>query len=55
MYTLGRDRHIIDSRLIEAETDAEAMTAAETFVADKDLEVWTGKRRVGTVTAKKTP
>jgi hypothetical protein len=41
VYTLGRkDRHIIDSRIIEAETDAEAMAVAEKLVEQNDLEVW---------------
>jgi hypothetical protein len=53
VYTLGlRDRTIIDSRIIEAETDAEAMAAAEKLVEENDLEVWTGKCRVGQIKAK---
>jgi hypothetical protein len=52
VYTLGkRDGQIVDSRIIEAETDAEAMTAAQTLVEQNDLEVWTGKRRVGQIKA----
>jgi hypothetical protein len=53
VYTLGlRERTIIDSRIIEAETDAEAMVTAKKLVQGNDLEVWTGARRVGTVKAK---
>jgi hypothetical protein len=49
MYTLGRDGHIVDSRIIEAETDDQAMIAAHNLVEQKALEVWTGKRRVGQI------
>lgn len=53
VYTLGREGHIVDSRIIEAATDADAMAAAEKLAEAGDLEVWTGKRRVGTVKGKK--
>jgi hypothetical protein len=53
VYTLGlRDRTIVDSRIVEAETDAEAMAAAEKLVEENDLEVWTGARRVGQIKGK---
>jgi hypothetical protein len=46
VYTLGlRERTIIDSRIIEAETDAEAMAAAEKLVERTILSVdWRAPR-----------
>jgi hypothetical protein len=53
IYTLGkRDHKIVNARIIEATTDAEALAAAKELRSDNDLEVWTGTRRVGTVKAK---
>jgi hypothetical protein len=53
VYTLGREGNFVDSRLIEAESDEEAMIVAAKFVEKNDLEVWIEKRRVGTIQTKK--
>jgi hypothetical protein len=48
VYTIGlKEGRIIDSRLIEAATDEEAMAAAAKFLKENTLEVWTGTKRVG--------
>jgi len=53
VYTLGDDRVVMRVNVIEARTDAEALTAAKQLLKDRDLEVWTGSRRVDGLKAKR--
>jgi hypothetical protein len=54
IYTLGLDRHVVGSRIIEAATDEEALATAKELHSDRALEVWTGARKVGTVPAEQS-
>jgi hypothetical protein len=51
VLTFGDDRVVMRVNVIEARTDAAALTAAEQLLKDHDLEVWTGTRRVGAFSA----
>jgi hypothetical protein len=46
-YSLGRDGHFHGlPRVIEADSDDEALTVARQYVDGYDIEVWEGQRRV---------
>ncbi len=51
ILTFGNDRVVMRVNVIEARTDAGALTTAKQFLKDRDLEVWTGSRRVGALSA----
>jgi hypothetical protein len=46
-YLINRDNRVSSYRPIEADTDAEALTAARAFVGDCDVEVWHLDRKIG--------
>jgi len=51
IYTLDDDRLVVKARVVEAKTDAAAVVLAESMLDGRDLEIWTGMRRVGHVSA----
>lgn len=55
VYTVGLDGRAADIEVIDAATDADAMTAARKLLNNRDLEIWTGSRRVGKLEAKRLP
>ena len=46
-YLINADNRVASSRPIDAETDAEALTAACQFLDGCDVEVWDLDRRIG--------
>lgn len=42
---------VMGAKIIEARTDAAALEVARDFLKERDLEVWTGRRRVGLLQA----
>ena len=46
-YLIDDDNRVASYKPIEAETDAEALTAARQFVDGCDVEVWYLDRKVG--------
>lgn len=54
IYWLDRDKHIIGAGDLTADTDEEALAAAEVRLGTAQvMEVWRGAQRIGHVSAKK--
>jgi hypothetical protein len=49
-YLIDDDNRVASYKPIEAETDAEALTAARQFVDSCDVEVWYLDRKIGRLT-----
>jgi hypothetical protein len=46
-YLIDEHNRVVSYKPIEAETDAEALTAARQFLTDCDVEVWQLDRKIG--------
>jgi hypothetical protein len=46
-YLINRDNRVSSYRPIDADTDAEALTAARAFADGYDVEVWHLDRKIG--------
>ena len=46
-YLINADNRVASYRPIDAETDAEALTAARQFLDGCDVEIWDLDRRIG--------
>ena len=51
MYTVGENGRLVDAAIIHAENDEEALAVARGSLGDRDLDVWTGTRRVALLSA----
>jgi hypothetical protein len=53
--TIGALGNIIERRTFEAADDSAAMARAREHLKDREIEVWSGDRKVGSLAAKSRP